>query len=349
MRTPPPWLWFLLTAGALGLALFWWRRVGARRSRRLRELVRRCQAAEAAQGGPGPAWEARLRAAVEPLPAAQRRRYAQPWMLCVGDPAADLAQLLATAQPAGPLSAADGDAFWRWWSLDGMVAIEIRPPPLGPSSAPQDAAWLHALQVLARERPRLPLHGIVLCVAAATLRADPAVLAGLLELMARRLCEAAGLLGLRLPVHLVVTGLQRLEGFDAVREALPDAALARALGHRLPPEAGALPQEEMLLDALFDAVFDTVEEQLHALRLGLLPEASDAGARHGIHLFVQEFVTLRPGLRALVEQLSRFGTEGQVFWRSLYFCAVAPQAAFVHDPLMRFLPADQPLARERGG
>jgi len=342
---PPPLLWLLLAACALGLALFWWRHIGGRRMRRRRGLAQRLRAAESAHGSPGPDWEARLRAAMEPLPAPQRARYARPWMLCLGDPAADLAQLLATAQSAGPLPATDTDTFWRWWSMQGMVAIEICPPPLVAPAAPQDAAWLHALRALARERPRLPLHGVVLCVAASTLRTDPAVLDGLLELMARRTCDAARLLRLRLPVHIVVTGLHRLDGFDAVRRALPDAALDRALGCRLPPQAGALPQEAQALDALFAAAFEPIEEGLHALRLGLLPQAQDAGARQGIHLFVQEIATLQPGLRALLRHLSRPEAQGHVFWRGLYLCNAAPQAAFVDDLMAGFLPADQPLAR----
>lgn len=261
-----------------------------------------------------------------------------PRLLMLGDGSAGLAALLSTAAPDTPphVPDTDGDApFWRWWALPRMVLIEVRPPPAAPHR-PHDTAWLSALRALACSSPQRPLDGLVLCASAALLGADPAVSGPTMQLLARRLHESAAALCMRLPVHVLVTGLQDLPGYARVRAALPDAVAAQAVGWRPAPGQPEPALHEVMLP---------IGAALHALRLGLLADAHDAQQRHDIHRFVEAMLALKAGMQRLHAALDLEG-DPRTPLQGLYVTASGPQGAFVHDLFTHFLPAGCAVARD---
>lgn len=349
----PATFWMLLAGCALVYALLWWVVLGAGRAARRRALDARIRLWESTHTPPSAATLQALRGAALAARRAlcaqtdRQRLYGQPWVLFVGDPAADLLSLLAAAHPAGPVQAQAADAgegFWRWWLMARMAAIEVCPPPMAPTQ-PQDALWLRALRELALLRPRLPLNGVALCVSVGALQADGSVARPIIELLCRRVNDTVRGLRVQLPVYVIVTGLQRLPGHAAVQAALPAEALAHALGCRVSEEADA--PDAYALDRLFHPLV----LRLQALRLGLLREATEAPQRADIHAFVEAVQGLEPGLALLMERLGHAGhTDGgrqAAPLRGLYFTASGTQSAFVGDLFQRFMPEDQGLARPR--
>lgn len=345
-----PTFWLALALCLAAWGLLWWTLLGAGRAARRRALDARIRLRERTDPPPLPATLDALRTA-----ARQARRalcstsdrhsppHRRPWVLFAGDPTADLPGLLAAAHPAGPLpspSAGDGDIFWRWWAMDHLAAIEVCPPPLAPA-LPQDSLWLRALRELARLRPRLPLDGVALCVSTAALQADPSVARPTFELLCRRVQDTVQGLRVRMPVYLIVTGLQRLPGYATVRAALPPEAIARTLGVRADPRAPD-PASASTLDLLFDPLM----LRLQALRLGLLPQMHEASARADVHAFVEAMRALEPGLTRLFEQMVQAeNASGRLPWHALCFTASGPDGAFVSELFGRWIPEDQGLAR----
>ncbi|MBS0428111.1 MAG: hypothetical protein JSR41_12580 [Proteobacteria bacterium] len=232
-----------------------------------------------------------------------------------------------------------GDIFWRWWLMDSLAAIEVCPPPLAPA-LPQESLWLRALRELARLRPHLPLDGVALCVSTAALQADPSVAHPTFELLCRRVQETVQGLRVRMPVYVIVTGLQRLPGYATVRAALPPEAIARTLGIRADTRSSG-----SVLPAL-DLLFDPLMLRLQALRLGLLPQMHEASARADVHAFVEAMQALEPGLMRLSEQMALAdGASRLLPWHALCFTASGPDGAFVNDLFGRWIPEDQGLAR----
>jgi type VI protein secretion system component VasK len=279
-----------------------------------------------------------------------------PWFLCLGDKAANLAGLLATARgervhAAEPVvSVPFSEAWWHWWLTSATVAIEVHPSAAGDTSAtpPTRALWLQSLLALAERRDRFPLNGLVVGVAAdELLQSDGAELQALAARMRRLLDETGDTLRLQLPTYLVVTGLERLAGYATVRAALPPEALSQVLGHRLTDPSAFI---ETPIGERFDAVFEPLAQHLHALRAALLHEQHEPAGRLAVHEFVEALRALQPGLRQFSQVL--FEPHGKGVraprWRGLYLTACASRAgdgAFVHDLFERFLPADQPLVR----
>lgn len=355
--SPAQLFWLLLALCLGGFALLYAVVRDAGRGARRRALRRRIEAlGPPAADDDEAAFEALREAMAQARQALRQPPRARdaplPWFLFLGDAEAGLQQLLASARTealALPAGAALGAPYWRWWLARSMAAIEVHASAVGESgSTPHARAlWLHALLALAERRERLPLQGLVVCVAAQTLQQDAAAAARPLAQRMRRLLDEAGdMLRLQLPVYLVVTGLERLPGYATLRGALPPEVLAQALGHRMaePMAAGDS------AGARLDAVFMPFAERLHALRMALLREQPGPSGRLAVHEFVEAVRALQPVLREVADALFEPAGRGArpPRWRGLYFTASASEAsgaAFVHDLFERFLPADQPLVR----
>ncbi|MCR6478543.1 type VI secretion system protein [Variovorax sp. ZS18.2.2] len=361
LLSPAHFFWALLALCLLGFGLLYAMVHDAGRSARRRALLRRIETLDA------PVDEtavealrdsmARARQALRQTPRPARSSHAPsapvPWFLFLGDAAADLPGLLATAHGkplARPDSEVDDEACWRWWLTGAVAAIEVQPAAVGDTAgAPRTRGlWLQALLALAERRDRLPLNGVVACFSASELLlADADSLRPLAAKMRRLLDEAGDTLRLQLPMYLVVTGLEHLTGYATLRGALPPEVLAQALGHRLPDPFAApnAPAGDRL-----DALFDPIAAQLQSLRMALLRDQHGAAARLAIHGFVEAVQGLQPALREVAEVLFESHGKGSRAprWRGLYFTAAASDAsggAFVTDLFERFLPADQPLVR----
>jgi type VI protein secretion system component VasK len=362
MLTPAHRLWLLLSLCLLGFGLLYAVVHDAGRGARRRAVQRRIASLGAAAGAADEAAVEALREVMAQAQQALRRTPRAkaaapvPWLLFFGDAAADLAGLLATAR-GQRLPAAEPDAgvpfsgtWWHWWLTPATVAIEVHASAVGDTAGtpPMRGLWLQSLRALAERRDRLPLNGLVVCVAARELlHADGAELKSTAARTRRLLDETGDTLRLQLPTYLVVTGLERLAGYALVRGALPPEVLSQALGHRLTDASASI---ETPMDERFDAIFDPLSQHLHALRASLLSAQHEATGRLAVHEFVEGVRALQPALRHFAHVL--FEPHGKGLraprWRGFYLTACASQAgdgAFVSDLFERFLPADQPLVR----
>lgn len=357
----PASFWQLVALCGIGFAGLWWWLLGAPHAARRRALRARIaalgpadspsqrQALQAMRHAFAQARQA-LRDTGQPARTQRDNLYRIPWFLFIGDTAADVPGLLAAAHSVSPLPVAHdrdihGRAFWRWWFLQTMTAIETSPAAVcdcGSRSARN--LWYQALMELAEQRERLPLNGLVVCIGTRSLLGEATTIAEATTHLRHLVEEAAEHLQLQLPVYLIVTGLEHLPGYGTVRDALPSDVLAQALGHRLPLQGrhAATFQGDRL-----SALFEPIAARLHGLRLRLLEDAHSAAEQLAIHSFFDQVNALQPGLRRVVDRMfeERRGRRSP-HWRGLYLTGAQADAggAFVADLFQRFLPADQPLA-----
>ncbi|MDR0779762.1 MAG: hypothetical protein LBF16_03580, partial [Pseudomonadales bacterium] len=350
--------WQLLGLCLLALVVLWWFASGARRfshqgfaRKRLGDL------------GPGdPAEEqdalARMRVgitqakqAIQRSPSIEKGRdplYRIPWLLFLGDREANVAGTLREANKISPFPAPgeDEQAFWRWWFFKSMIAIETPAAIVcDPAARRERGLWYQALMLLATERDKLPLNGIVVCMAARTLLYGPETVKAETIRLRRLVDEALEHLQVQLPVYLLVTGLEQLPGYATFAAALPEAALAQALGYRLP-------ESEIVSAATaaqLDEIFSPIVERLHALRITALRAQHTPAERRAVFEVVEQVRKLHGGLLTLVEvMLENNPFQRTPRWRGLYLSGApdsgAKAGAFLSDLFSRFLPIDQPLA-----
>jgi type VI secretion system protein ImpL len=274
-----------------------------------------------------------------------------PWLLFVGDSAADVRSLLqaaASAPHARELSRANDTRPWHWWVFRALVAIEPGPRLSHPHATigDGDAPWSKALSLLSKERRKLPLDGIVICIAAQGLRESEGAVAAHADRLHRLADEASRRLQLQLPVYVVVTGLEALPGHAAFRSALPASVFRRVLGWR---HVAVI--EDGVLDARMEVHADAAVARLVSTAQAVLATERDTRRRREAFAFVQSLYGLQRGLRDFLERLQANEVHGdrRLHWQGLYITGGsrndAPSGDFVDDLFNRFLPADRVLAR----
>jgi type IV/VI secretion system ImpK/VasF family protein len=279
-----------------------------------------------------------------------RRLARHPWLLFMGDSVANVRGLLRAAAHAPHAREFSGEALakpWHWWVYRSLIAIEPGPHlmPTADGRRGDDAPWEPALDLLARERRKLPLDGIVLCAAAPSLlESAPSI-----ETYAATLCglagEAASKMQLQLPFYIVLTGLDALPGYAAFRATLPSAVLHRALGMRV--AAPSSTQDGWRMDVHLNGLC----EQLRTTALAVLVAQRDEHGRREVFDFVQSLPGFQRGLQTFVERVlaSEAVAARRLLWCGLYLTG-DPQAGtsagdFADDLFTRFLPGDWLLAR----
>nr|WP_301334610.1 type VI secretion protein IcmF/TssM N-terminal domain-containing protein [Variovorax dokdonensis] len=205
------------------------------------------------------------------------------------------------------------------------------------------ARWYQAMLLLSQRRSALPLDGIVLCVDAQALLHGPDEADALAARLRRRADELSQHLHLRLPTQVLVTGIDRLSGFEPVRSLLPAPMLDQAVGIRVPP--GRL--------LVIDDVLDDLANRMRALRMALVRKDADVGRQLAVHRFFWQCLGMQESLSALLKRLFAPGKSPyRMRGRGLYFVAAPspgdlPAPAFLRDLFERFLPAERAFPRLR--
>ena len=277
--------------------------------------------------------------------------YRIPWVMFIGDEAADVDGLLRAACDVSPFppperESMDADEVWRWWFYKSMIAIEMHPRVVCDNGARLDRGlWYQSLMKLADEREKLPLNGIVVAVAAQTLMGPADALKDTATRLRRLVDEAMEHLQVQMPVYFVVSGLDRLPGYAQVRATLPAEAFSQALGHRFTDnEVVSAVSSKRVED-----VIKPIEDRLHALRMTAMRAQATASSRRSVFDFVESLRQAGQGLSLFVTlMLEDNPFQRTPRWRGLYFAGSADSAhrggAFIADLFTRFLPSDQSLA-----
>lgn len=196
-----------------------------------------------------------------------------------------------------------------------------------------DAAELRGfLALLRKHRPRAPINGAILTVDLASLTSNDAH-ARLSEaaVLRNRLAELRTELGIRFPVYLVVTKMDRLSGFDEYFGSLTAEGRSQTWGFTLPSGRGreSLTRED--LHARCRSELALLSKRLAEGVNTRLQDDYDAGSRRKLAALDQEFSALIGPLASLIESVflnSRYdATQRDETLRGVYFVSAAQTGA----------------------
>ncbi|MNJ16432.1 hypothetical protein D3C77_106930 [compost metagenome] len=283
----------------------------------------------------------------------RRALYQLPWYLVLGEENAgkssfitrsDQSFALTRVSKAQARSRADGELAYPvdWWI--GNDAVIIDPPgelvaqaategnaqsakaktrPLLPPGT-QARLWSHLLEWLARNRSRRALNGIVLVIdLSALLQSSPTQRIELAHVLRARLYELSSQLGSRLPLYVVLSKFDLIEGFDALFARLPVSVREQMLGFTF--KLDAVTSFDAWLEecaAHYDHLLEVLEEHV----LDCMGAITSTDQRQRLLSLQAQLIGLRPALlRFLTEALGsdRFTTPALV--RGLYFSSVCQQ------------------------
>ncbi|MCA8281066.1 type VI secretion system membrane subunit TssM [Burkholderia cepacia] len=212
-------------------------------------------------------------------------------------------------------------------------SVDVVPNPPDPRDPPPEidrAEWLGFLGILRRNRPRAPINGALLTVDLATLAsADEQARVAEAAALRARLAELRQELGIRFPVYVVVTKMDRLAGFAAYFGTLTSERRAQAWGFTLPYGKETVAKEG--LRARCHHELTQLAERLTGSIDTHLQDEYDLGKRRKLAAMPEAFSALLGPLLDLIDRVfldSRYDdTQLHSTLRGVYFTSARQQGS----------------------
>ena len=242
--------------------------------------------------------------------------YELPWYVIIGPPGAGKTTALQNAGLDFPVAQSLGDGPVRgiggtrtieWWFTDKAVLIDTagRYTTQDSDAAVDAKAWTGLLGLLKRHRPRQPVTGVIVAIAATDLiGADESAALAHGRAVRQRLNEVQAAFGVRTPVYVTLTKLDLLAGFTEFFDDLPQSEREQVWGATLlydpATQKGDAP-DDVTFGRLFDALIARLDERL-LLRVQAEPDMARRGLIFG---FPQQVATLRAPILSLMRIVAR--------------------------------------------
>lgn len=289
-------------------------------------------------------------------------RMSMPWFLLVGADGSGKRTILANTGlplPWGPPIEVDSrrkDAG-KWWLFEEAVVLEAPAASPGTTAVGQtlppdqtvaDASvgWNTLLHMLRRERPDAPLNGIIVTISCADLmsaRNNPERMEEQADRINNFLTKTRNFLGVRLPLHVLVTKCDTLPGFRSFAEALPDSRRHDIFGWANPNDP-----ETRFDPGLIDSGFTHLHAQVADLRDEVLAAPELVRDSVGVFVFDTEFADLQDTLKTFVARIMTVGERRPtLFFRGFYFTGDALDASGSGSGVETTLSEAQPRSTPR--
>lgn len=263
-------------------------------------------------------------------------RYQIPWVLLMGEEGAGKSALLPHIQLNKPFGIPElGAAGCDPWLFEKGVVLDLAGRYVTDAEGGADeAGWLAFLRALRSSRPRKPLEGIVLTIAAGELLAFPNAadaVAAKAERVNQQLWTLQKELGLRLPIYLLVTQCDRIEGFGAFSAAIPERTHNDIFGWSNPNS----------LDAAYhsgdaERAFNAIYRDINDLQLQLVATRGAIEDRDAFLIFPHRFRPLFRHLQTYLDSVFQPSVYHESYYlRGIYFCgdSLAEKTAAAHQAL----------------
>ncbi|WDE09381.1 type VI secretion system protein [Thalassomonas haliotis] len=295
-------------------------------------------------------------------------RYNMPWFLLIGEQGSGKTALIkavtrgrrAQLQPREKKLKDPGSG---WHFFDHAVVIDQDNKSPGNSDGLDDALdqetpafheaelspqqrnkrFSYLIELLHWYRPERPVDGIILTVSAKSLMKcrEPATLLALGEDLFQQLWQVQKQTGFVLPVYLVVTQCDGIEGFDAFWQAQPLQRRDEMIGWSNPYRLDHAFSKDWLKEA-----FHQVLENLQAAQLQVAASGQEIGDIDRFMLFRHNFCGLFKPLKAVISSaFARNSFQEALPLRGIYFTgALKNKVSFVNDVVNRKVFAEKHLA-----
>ena len=255
--------------------------------------------------------------------------YEQPWYVIIGPPGAGKTTALLNAGLKFPLAAemgqgavagVGGTRLCDWWFTENAVMIDTagRYTTQDSDAEVDRAGWEGFLDLLRRTRPRQPLNGVLVAIAAPDLaQAAPAERLNHARAIRKRIRELTDKLGLRLPVYVLLTKLDLLTGFTEFFDDLDTEKRGHVWGETFDykKDYGA-PGPVANFAATMSGLLKRLDDRL----IARLQAERGADRRVAIAGFPAQFATLESPLSEfLTEAFGGSRLDAAPFLRGVYF------------------------------
>lgn len=277
--------------------------------------------------------------------------YVLPWYMMIGRPTTGKSTSLRNAQLLKPgienLSIhEDGSTLnLEWWLYEEAIVIDTAGRYAVPEQQERDRKeWDKLLGLLASHKQREPLNGLVVAVSAERLlTCDEETILEEGRQVRTSINKLMDRLEIQVPVYLLVTKCDTIEGFSEWVSYLPDESLLQPMGYLNSTDT-------VDFNSILDKALDTVLDRMKELRL-LMMERTET-PDDSLLVLPSEFERLRDNLHAFINTalVGNIYQEAPKF-RGLYFGSSVQsingketqRGVFLHEFFTRVLPSDRGL------
>jgi len=263
----------------------------------------------------------------------KKYRYQIPWIMMLGEAGAGKSRSLEQARfkmpLGGPVGGRSGERDeCKWWFFEKGIVIDVSGDLVlqedGFSS--NEKLWRLFLRLLQKHRPERPIDGVVLTIPCQNLlagqaddEADLDEASRKADLLAKKLREAQKVLGMRFPVYVLVTGCDRIEGFQSYCQNLPDKLANNIFGWSSPHSIETGYASEWVQRA-----FNSINQDLFKTQFELFTERSNLRDPDGLFLLPEKIKQLAEPLQIYLDRVFRQSVyQDNYMFRGLYFCGEA--------------------------
>ena len=256
-----------------------------------------------------------------------RSLYDLPWYLIIGAPGSGKTTALLNSGLKFPLEQRVGKGALRgvggtrncdWWFTEEAVFLDTagRYTTQDSDAASDSVGWSEFLALLRKYRARRPVNGVIVTVNAQDLLVlDAAGREAHVEAACARLNELARELRIQLPVYLMVTKCDLVDGFAEYFEDLSAEGRAQVWGVTFPYEQTLSNDGPQVFPAEFDALVTRLNERV----FDRVEEARETRRRTKVFALPQQMATVRDALTQWVTDVFGSQFNGQILLRGVYF------------------------------
>lgn len=249
----------------------------------------------------------RWKEAIETLRRSHLRKYGNPlyvlpWYLVIGESGSGKTTAISSARLSSPFaeftrtSGISGTRNCDWWFFEQAVILDTAGRWTIPVDEGKDKEeWQKFLNLLVKYRKKEPLNGLIVTISAdKLLNSPPEVLEDDGRNIRRRLEELMRVLGTKVPVYVLVTKCDLIQGMAQFCDHLPEESLSQAMGcikNDLTSPVGPF----------LEQAFQTIADRLRQLRIIILQQISPSAIEPGLLLFPEELQQLKGGLKVFMD------------------------------------------------
>src|SRR5687768_12553403 len=237
--------------------------------------------------------------------------YELPWYVIIGAPGSGKTTALLNSGLKFPIEQRVGKGALRgvggtrncdWWFTDEAIFLDTagRYTTQDSDAASDSLGWSEFLALLKKYRARRPINGVILTINAHDLIVEgPAVREGHVEAAQRRLEELNRELGIQLPVYLMVTKCDLVDGFAEYFDDLTGEGRAQVWGVTFPYDQTVSNESPEAYPAEFEALMTRLNERVYER----IEEVRDTRRRAKVFAFPQQMAALREALTGFVSEV----------------------------------------------
>lgn len=216
----------------------------------------------------------------------------------------------------------------KWWFFEKGIVIDVSGDLVlqADGFSSNEKLWRLFLRLLQKHRPERPIDGVVLTIPCRNLIDDQAGNAADLDeasrkadLLAKKLREAQKVLGMRFPVYVLVTGCDRIEGFQSYCQNIPDNLANNMFGWSSSHSIESGYSSEWVRRA-----FNSINQDLFKTQFELFADRSNLRDPDGLFLLPEKIKELAEPLQIYLDRVFRQSVyQDNYLFRGLYFCGDA--------------------------